>query len=241
MQKWANVWQKALDSLALVSLKNVDNVTVAEYQSPLFKGKLIMSYSVAANEELVVNANFELAPGQNLPNLPKFGMQMVLDRQFEFASWYGRGPFENYWDRKTAALVGLYKMPVIDMIHHYSRPQENGNRSDVRWFSLINQNGYGIKVQAKEMINFSAWPYYQSDIDFVVGQDGSKSASGLVPVTTKHGAEVPMRDIITVNIDALQMGVGGDTSWGRLVHPQYTIKAKSHSYQFSIKPIFSNQ
>ena len=241
MQKWANVWQRALDSLALVSLKNVDSATIAEYQSSLFKGKLIMSYSVEADGELIVDANLVLEPGQDLPNLPKFGMQMVLDRQFEFVSWYGRGPFENYWDRKTAALVGLYKMPVKDMIHHYSRPQENGNRSDVRWFLLTNQNGNGFKVQAQQVINFSTWPYYQSDIDFVVGQDGSESASGLVPVTTKHGAEVPMRDIVTVNIDALQMGVGGDTSWGRLVHPQYTIKAKSHSYQFSIKPVFSNQ
>ena len=238
MQKWAALWQQAADSLKLNSLKVLGSSIEARYTSPLFKGELIMSYWVYPDGKLQIQADLDLPLNQGLPNLPKFGMQMVVDGQLEFAKWYGRGPFENYWDRKTAALVGLYQMPVKDMIHHYSRPQENGNRSDVRWFTLTNQQGQGFQVSAKvKPLNFSVWPYYQSDIDFVVGKDGSESASGLVPVTTKHGAQVPMRDIVTVNIDALQMGVGGDTSWGRLVHPQYTIPAQNYQYQFTLKPI----
>ena len=128
-------------------------------------------------------------------------------------------------------------MPVKQQIHHYSRPQENANKTDVRWIALKNAKGQGLKAIGDEPLSASAWPYLQSDIDFVAGKDGSESASGLVPVTTKHGAELPMRDIVTLNIDHKQMGVGGDTSWGRLVHAEYTIPAKSYSYGFTLVPL----
>ena len=102
--------------------------------------------------------------------------------------------------------------------------------------ALKADNGLGLLVVGDQVLNTSAWPYKQSDIDFIAGQDGEESASGLVPVTSKHGAEVPMRDLVTVNIDHKQMGVGGDTSWGRLVHAQYTIPAQSYQYGFTLVP-----
>jgi beta-galactosidase len=133
--------------------------------------------------------------------------------------------------------LGLYALPVEQQIHHYSRPQENANKTDVRWVSLKSDQGYGLTAIGDAPLNVSAWPYLQSDINFIAGKDGSASASGLVPVTTKHGAQIPKRDSVTLNIDHLQMGVGGDTSWGRMVHSEYTIPAKSYGYGFTLMPI----
>jgi beta-galactosidase len=103
--------------------------------------------------------------------------------------------------------------------------------------ALKNATGAGLLIVGEQPLSASAWPYTQTDIDFVAGKDGSASASGLVPVTTKHGAELMLKNLVTVNIDDKQMGVGGDTSWGRLVHKQYTIPAKDHRYQFTLIPL----
>jgi beta-galactosidase len=163
-------------------------------------------------------------------------MQLTMPGKFKKLSWFGRGPHESYADRKTSAAISLYKSLVNEQIHHYARPQENANKTDVRWIALKNNQGIGLLAQGEKLLNASAWPYKQSDIDFIKGKDGTASASGLVPVTTKHGAEVPIRDLVTVNIDHKQMGVGGDTSWGRLVHEQYTIPAKDYRYRFTLVP-----
>lgn len=241
MQKWAGMWQHAAGRLKLESLDSTmqDNVAKisAVYLSEDFSGHYQVDYIIYGDGAIEVDSELKLAKGQNLPNLPRLGMQMVLRGEFSHAGWLGRGPHENYWDRKTGAAIGLYKLPVGELVHAYSRPQETGNRTDVRWFALRNDKGVGIMAVGDEPLNASAWPYLQSDIDFVVGKDGAASASGLVPVTTKHGAHVPKRDLVTFNIDHLQMGVGGDTSWGRLVHPQYTIPAKSYRYGFTLLPV----
>ena len=197
-------------------------------------------YNISALGDVHVTAELILKGEQELPNLPKFGMQMVMFGQFENLSWFGRGPHESYWDRKSSARVGLYKSRVVTQVHDYSRPQENANKTDVRWMTMQNNSNTGMMVVSDSVLNMSAWPYLQRDIDFIAGKDGSSSASGLVPVTTKHGAEVPIRNLVTVNIDHLQMGVGGDTSWGRLVHEQYTIPAKGYKYSFTLKPFKHN-
>lgn len=236
MQKWAAVWQTAEQRLQLQSIKAKSNSLVAKYSSPDFKGQLTLSYQIESNGEVKVTSNLDLKGNQKLPNLPRFGMQMVVPGQYDQLAWFGRGPHETYWDRKTGARVSLYKSPVEQQIEHYIRPQENANKTDVRWMALTNEAGIGLKAIGNKPLNASAWPYLQSDIDFRQG-DASASASGLVPVTTKHAIDVPMRDLVTFNIDHLQMGVGGDTSWGRLVHEEYTIPAKDYNYSFTLQPV----
>ncbi len=240
MQKWAAVWQTASDNLQLDKMLNTSSTdgykVSSHYKSTLFTGQYIVEYHVKNNGQVYVNNQLTIAEGQKLPNLPRLGMQLAMPGGFEQLSWFGRGPHENYADRKTSAKISHYKKLVKDQIHHYSRPQENANKTDVRWIALKNGKGLGLLAVGDEPLNASAWPYKQSDIDFIAGKDGSESASGLVPVTTKRGAEVPMRDLVTVNIDHKQMGVGGDTSWGRLVHSQYTIEAKSYYYGFTLVP-----
>jgi beta-galactosidase len=240
MPSWAGIWQNAAKNLNLDSFteKKISNgfEISTKYRSADFDGYYHVSYTVKNNGQIIVDVNFTLASGQKLAKLPRFGMQLTMPGKFKKLSWFGRGPHESYADRKTSAAISLYKSLVIDQIHHYARPQENANKTDVRWIALKNNQGIGLLAQGEKLLSASAWPYKQSDIDFIKGKDGTASASGLVPVTTKHGAEVPIRDLVTVNIDHKQMGVGGDTSWGRLVHEQYTIPAKDYSYRFTLVP-----
>jgi len=245
MQKWASIWQGAGEKLKLNSINSKANKSGIEvnthYSSNAFKGSYQVTYSISHQGEIHVKTALDLADNQKLPNLPRFGMQLVIPGEYQNMSWFGRGPHETYADRKSAAKISTYKGKVKDQIHHYARPQENGNKTDVRWLALKSNNGAGLLAIGDKPLSVSAWPYLQADIDFIAGKDGEESASGLVPVTSKHGAEVPMRNLVTVNIDHKQMGVGGDTSWGRLVHAPYTIKAQDHSYGFTLVPFIKPQ
>jgi beta-galactosidase len=151
--------------------------------------------------------------------------------------WYGPGPHETYWDRKTSGKIGIWKDEVENQFHRYSRPQETGNKTDVRWIKLYSKN---LSITAlpvdNQFLSSSAWPFSTEELDFVASEKGSQSASGLVPITSKHGAFIKSGETVQWNIDHKQMGVGGDTSWGRLVHPEYTIPAGSYRYRFVLVP-----
>jgi beta-galactosidase len=146
-------------------------------------------------------------------------MQMAVPRQFNKLTWFGRGPHENYWDRKTGAALGLFSGNVNNIIHRYVRPQENGNRSDVRWMALTDPNGIGIVAVGMPTIDVSAWPFTMQALE-----EG------------KHIHEPPPGEAITVNLDYRQMGVGGDDSWGARTHPEYTLPAKPYHYRFRLMP-----
>jgi len=240
LQKRAKVWQQAASSLELVKLSsmtvNSNSLVTALYSSELFFGSYQVNYQISVDGRIHVSSELNLAKGQTLADIPRMGMQLVMSGEYQFISWFGRGPHENYADRKTSAAIGLYQSRVEGQIHHYARPQENANKTDVRWLAMKSPADSGLLVVGDQPLSVSAWPYLQQDIDFIAGRDGSASASGLVPVTSKHGAELLKRDLVTVNIDHKQMGVGGDTSWGRLVHEEYRIPAKSYQYGFTLVP-----
>ena len=174
-------------------------------------------YTVFGNGDVLVESRF--MPGSDLPNLPRLGMQMQLPGEFSRISWYGRGPHESYWDRKTSAAVGLYSGTVQEQTHHYLRPQENANKTDVRWVALTNDKGTGLLVVGMSLLSVSAWPYLMEDLE-----------------NTPHPYELPRRDTITLNIDYKQMGVGGDNSWGARTHPEFTLPAKPYNYRFILRP-----
>jgi beta-galactosidase len=134
-------------------------------------------------------------------------------------SWFGRGPHESYWDRKTGSAVGLYSGPVEEQFHPYVRPQETGNKTDVRWVALTNKDGAGLLAVGMPLLSASAWPFTMDDLE-----------------KATHINELPRRETITVNLDYKQMGVGGDDSWGARTHPEYTLPAKAYSYRFRLRP-----
>jgi len=137
-------------------------------------------------------------------------------------TWFGRGPHETYDDRKTGAAVGLYSGQVEDLIHDYVRPQENANRTDVRWLALTDEDGVGLLAVGMPLLSVSAWPYTMEDLE-----------------SAKHIHELPRRDTITVNLDYKQMGVGGDDGWTERArpHPEYRLPVKEYTYSFCLQPI----
>ena len=151
-------------------------------------------------------------------------MNMFIPKDLENVTWYGRGPHENYWDRKTSAFVGLYSATVDELYEEYSSVQETGNRCDNRWVAFQNAHGNGIAFVGEPTIDFSAL-YYTLD-DLTVERRGQK-----------HAYELRKNNFISVNIDYKQTGVGGDNSWGARPHPQYTLSPKEYSYSYKIVPI----
>jgi beta-galactosidase len=158
--------------------------------------------------------------------MPRFGMRMQLGREFENISYYGRGPWENYNDRNTASFIGEYHQHLKDMfVANYIRPQENGYRTDVRWVSLLSEQGQGVMISGLQPICFSALPYTAEDLD---------------PGITKknqHPSDLNEQNFISLHIDLKQRGVGGDDSWGALPHAPYLLTEKKYAYGYIIRPV----
>lgn len=218
---------KGIDVLKLTDnpFKVKDNLKIkAVFDLPSVGGEATITYAVNKKGELMVNTQLT-GINQDQPILPRFGNNFIIDNAYDNVSWYGRGPFENYQDRKTAALVGSYDANVADLYFEYIRPQANGNRSDVRTLSFTNSSGKGIEITSPETFGFSAHHQYNSDFD-----EGMKKHQ-------RHTYDVPKRDLISINIDHSQMGVGGDNSWGMMPHEQYQIKPGDMSFSYMIRPI----
>jgi beta-galactosidase len=239
MPEWAQVWQDATyQSMSRLvkapsPISNGVQFTVS-HKLPDGVADCQTRISLLPNGALEVHLTFE--PFQeDLPVLPRLGVNLTLPKTFDFIQWYGRGPHESYRDRKTGARVGLYEGPVADQFHRYSRPQETGNKTDLRNFK-ISSDRLHISIYCKQgFFEASAWPFGLEMLDHYP-EDGEASASGLVPVTKKHGADIKVTDKVQLNLDGMQMGVGGDTSWGRRVHEQYTIPPKPYAFTFVLRP-----
>ena len=191
------------------------------------------AYTITGSGDIIVEIDFEKLDS-SLPELPRLGMNMQLPREFEYLKWFGKGPFENYWDRKTAASVGLYEKMVKDLSFAYIRPQENGNRTETRWLSLTNREGVGLLVVGMPVLSFSA--HHNLTVDFESEKKTSTFNENAREVN-RHTCDVKPRDLTSLNLDFKQMGVGGDNSWGARPHPEYMLLEKYYSYRFRIKPI----
>lgn len=214
-------WRTAADQAVLKSLEGVVTdagaVIRVELQLPLPETSVVLTYQLRGDGVLRVHMLLNI--GKDAPELSRIGLTFGVPASYEGVQWFGRGPHENYRDRKTSAAVGLYQAKVSEWITHYVRPVDNGNRTDVRWMELSDEAGAGLKVTAgMQLLSVSAWPYTAEDLD-----------------VTPHDYQLPRRDFITVNVDGFQMGVGGDTSWGEPVHHEYRIESKGpHEFAFEI-------
>lgn len=241
MHQWAAPWRQASTErhLERVKTRRTEDGSVlveARYRLPAVQGQAEMHYRVRSDGSVDIEHRLSVT-SEALPKIPRFGTQLELSGSDRFVTWFGRGPHESYADRKTSARVGYFAAPVSDLFHRYPRPQETGNRTDVRWMAVRDEQGHGLMAAARPLLSTSVWPFASDDLEFVPGARGAESASGLVPVTSRHGAELMVRDVVTWNLDGAQMGVGGDTSWGRPVHEPYTIPAASRSHRYCLIPL----
>ncbi len=182
-----------------------------------------VDYLIANDGAIRITASIDMT-GRDLPELPRFGMRMVLPGQYENLEWYGRGPWENYSDRNTASFVGHYKDLVKNQYAwNYIRPQESGYKTDVRWVSLTDREGNGLLVEGIQPICFSATHMAAEDLD---------------PGLTKkqqHPSDIKPRQEVFLHIDLKQRGVGGDNSWGALPHEQYRLLEKRYVYSYFLR------
>ncbi|MPQ44124.1 glycoside hydrolase family 2 TIM barrel-domain containing protein [Clostridium tarantellae] len=162
-----------------------------------------------------------LNPGEFLPEIPAIGMEFNMPSEFENLSWYGRGPHENYWDRQKSARVGMYESTVEDQFFPYIEPSEMGNKTDVRWMTLTNNEGLGLMVSGDPTMEFSALHYTEEELE-----------------SKKHPHELEKSEDVVVNLNYKQMGVGGDDSWGAKPHPEFNLYAdRNYNYRMRLKPI----
>ena len=197
-------------------------------------GNYISTYLVKGNGEVDVDNSFTMAKGK-LAEIPRMGMNMEMPREFDQMSWYGRGPHESYCDRKTSAFVDLYSGAVADQYFAYLRPQENGNKTDVRWMRITNKEGFGFEFKGKQLLEVSA--HHNKIEDFISPERTDGRQVDGKPVLNRHTVDVKPQDLTSVNIDFKQMGVGGDNSWGARTHDEYRLREKTYSYGFTIKVI----
>ena len=196
------------------------------YDIPAVDGQITIHYSI--NELGDIRVTNQLSQiKSSLPHLPRFGNNLILKKDYDQVNWFGRGPHENYADRKTSALVGRYKASVSDLYFPYIRPQENGYKTDVRWVSFTNSKGKGIKVHGMQLLSFSAHHQYNDDFD--AGKTKQQ----------RHTTDIKQRDLVNINIDYGQTGVGGDNSWSERAwaHKQYRIQPEDLNYSYIISPL----
>ncbi|WP_181304548.1 glycoside hydrolase family 2 TIM barrel-domain containing protein [Rufibacter sp. XAAS-G3-1] len=203
--------------------KDVATVS-ASYHLQEVPAILQVVYSVNAAGELLVKQELQPSPNSKAELLPKFGMKLVLPQGFEALEYYGRGPHENYQDRNYSAHVGIYHQSVGQQFHPYVRPQETGNKTDIRWFRITNGSGRGIQVQSDQLLSMSALHFFDGDLD-----DGDAKDQ-------RHSGELKPRKETQLNIDYKQMGVAGINSWRDLALPPYLLPFQKYSYSYKISP-----
>ena len=229
MVKHMGVWKKASANRVLENFEIIESDTrefriKVEYSLPDIYSTYKLIYKVDIGGELILDARFY--PGDSiLPDMPRFGFYMEMPGVYDNIEWFGRGPFENYIDRKTAAFVGLYSGKVADQHVSYIRPQENGNKCDVRWMTLVDDEGIGLKFSSPELFEFTVQNYRPEDI----AQENRR--------TNMHSIDVPKRNMVGINLDLFQMGVGGNNSWGARPIEKYRYPAKAYTFELKMKPV----
>ena len=243
LDKRCKVWRKAGENRKLITSKvnqiseNQVNVELT-FDIPGLEGETVAKYEsvykVYGNREIEVSNKFK-AIAKNLPEIPRMGMNLQLAREYENMQWLGRGPQENYCDRNTGSLVGLYDGKVKDQYWAYIRPQENGNKTDVRWVAFTNNDGNGLLSIGLPLLSVSAHHNIMEDFESPVRTIG-RIYEGK-EVVNRHTNDVKERNLVSVNLDYKQMGVGGDNSWGARTHPQYLLTDPVYNYSFRLKMI----
>ena len=175
------------------------------------------SYTVNSLGEIIVTTDLQVP--KSIKTLPRVGNEWLLKKEFDQVKWFGRGPHENYIDRKESARFGVYEKSVRELYFPYVKPQENGNRSDV--FNLQISNGQiGLCVSAEKGFEFSSTFYSLENL-----------------TAAKHITDVAEAPFTTLNIDMQQAGLGGDDSWSPRTHPEFQLRPGRYSYSYVIKPI----
>ena len=223
------VWRNP--TLKLTSLiANVENdmiVVKANYEMPTVSAKLFITYVINNEGTIKITQKLQATEGAKVASLYRFGMQMQMPYNMEYSKFYGRGPIENYADRNNSTFIGRYDLTVDEQFYNYIRPQETGNKTDVRWWNQVNIAGRGVRVVADAPFSASALHYSIESLD-----DG-------VEKNQRHSQLVPKVDYTNFCIDKVQMGLGCINSWGAWPMNEYLLPYGDYEFTFILEPVES--
>ena len=226
LQRTCNVWRTNRRRVIDVEVEEYTSHVVVRSTCELVDAPSLYTttYTFMADGALKVEVEWK-RQGDYVPELLRFGMRMILPMNYRNFTFYGRGPWENYADRNESAMLGIYKQYTDEQLFPYVRPQESGNKTDVRWVELTNDHGAGMRIEGLQPLSVSAMPYRSEDLD---------------PGLTKkqmHYSDIEPRREVVLHIDLAQRGLGGDNSWGMTPHDQYRLWDDEYAYGYIIRPI----
>ena len=200
-------------------------IVEARYDIPAVKGQLALTYVINNRGAIQVTQQLKADKSAKVSDLFRFGMQLQMPRSFETLEYYGRGPVENYADRNHNTFLGRYRQSVDSQFYPYVRPQETGNKTDLRWWRVLDIGGNGLEIRAEVPFSASALHYTIESLD-----EGTRKIQ-------RHSNEIEQADLTNVLIDKVQMGLGCIDSWGALPLKQYRLPYQDYSFTFTLTPV----
>ncbi|MFV0248447.1 MAG: glycoside hydrolase family 2 TIM barrel-domain containing protein [Tenacibaculum sp.] len=235
--QWKNASiNSEVSSFIVKNNKPVIDVTIA-YQLAGVNTSYISSYSLYPSG--LIKVSNTLNKSDYPADIPRIGMRLQLAKKYDKLSYYGRGPWENYNDRNTSAFVAVYNQTVKEQYVPYIRPQENAYKTEVRWLALQDSENNGLLFVASKnnpkAISFSA--LHMPNEDFYITDGLNYKLNNAEVNMSKHTVDIVEKNLVQLNIDLAQRGLGGDNSWQALPQEKYMLKSdKAHSYTFYMMP-----
>ena len=237
-EKWVEVTEETVEGCRVVKVV---------YDNEDLDCRNVVTYTLEPTGALIVEAQMSEA---TLKEAPRYGVRWRMPQEFSKVRFYGRGPWENYCDRKDGAMFGIYSCDVDDMYTPYVRPQENGHRVDVRWLEIKNEKGRGLVVFAMDKeFEFNALHNSVEDFDteesdapyqwnnFVENDPHDIGRARNVMKKQTHVCDISPRDFTEICIDSRMTGVGGDNSWGAETYEKYKVlTSEPQRLKFKIIP-----
>ena len=224
MQKSLRAWRNP--ELKLKSLTSNLSTLTCLYDLPQLKAQLALTYVMQEDGSLIVTENLTVdKEAHKMPQMLRYGMKLDMPKAYDNILFYGDGPFENYCDRNGASQLGVYRQEVADQYYGYIRPQESGNKTQVRWWQMIDRYGHGLKFYAGEPLECQAINYTYDDLD---------------PSDHKeqwHSGDLTPRSYASVHIAQKEMGIGCVNSWGAWPLREYQMPYQDRSFTFVIAPL----
>ncbi len=221
------VWRNPTFKFTSLRKKVIDEQIhiTAHYTIEEVGAQLTLNYIINNEGAIRISQHMTIAKGKKVPNMYRFGMKLDMPRTFENIEYYGRGPYENYWDRKNSAQLGMYRQAVADQYFPYIRPQESGTKSDVRWWRVVNKGGFGLEFESNAPFSASALDYSINSLDDGVQKD------------QRHSPEVARINYTEVCIDKVQAGLACVNSWSALPRPEYQVPYRDYEFELIIRPV----
>ena len=226
LQRRFQTWKNP--QLRVKSVEAQGNAVIVNFDMPEQKAQLTMTYTLTSEGEVIIRQQLTTDKEAKVSDLFRYGMQLQMPRQYDRIEYYGRGPVENYIDRNSSEFIGLYNNNVQDEYFEYVRPQESGNHTDVRWFSVLDADGKGLMFYSNAPFEASAMPYTMDQLDDGPSKD---KAWG------HHSGDLVPAGRTQVFIQQRQFGLGCVNSWGAWPREEYRLPYKDYDFTFAIKAL----